>query len=147
MQYRINLNNNYPNAKHGLFSCKEHPLYYVFFMKPDPLHLTIRLDFSDFEAIAQKWDCIPTDKANIYLVNHKVIELLRLHYEGAFELLDVSVYSDTILIETTYKLVHVLNHVAQDKIRYNDDIWVLKDFITAYKKNRLKGWVFSCEDS
>ncbi|SHL56194.1 hypothetical protein [Myroides odoratimimus] len=146
MKYRINLNNNYPNKMYGMLLCEENLLYYVFFMKPDKLNLNIRIDFLDFYITERKWDCIPTDKANIYLINQRVIDLLNLHYMDTFELLDASIYSNHVVVETEYRLLHVLNHVDNDKIIYKDSIWVDEGFIKDYKKNKLKGWVFSRED-
>ncbi|WHT39449.1 hypothetical protein QNH98_01715 [Myroides sp. mNGS23_01] len=146
MKYRITLNNNYPNKMHGMLLCEGNPLHYVFFMKPDPLDLTMRIDFLDFDTIEKKWDCIPTDKVNIYLINQKVIDLLHLHYPNTFELLDASIYSNNVFVETEYKLLHILNHIDQDKISYKEGIWVDQDFSKAYKKHKLKGWVFDRED-
>lgn len=131
---------------HGMLLCEESPLHYVFFIKPDPLELTMRIDFLDFHTIEKKWDCIPTDKVNIYLINQKVIDLLHLHYQNAFELLDASIYSNNVFVETEYKLLHILNHIDQDKISYKDGIWVDQDFSKAYKKHKLKGWVFDRVD-
>ena len=107
---------------YGMLLCEENPLHYVFFMKPDPLDLTMRIDFLDFDTIEKKWDCIPTDKVNIYLINQKVIDLLHLHDPNTFELLDASIYSNNVFVEIEYKLLHILNQVDHDKIIYKDSI-------------------------
>ncbi|MGG5507076.1 MULTISPECIES: hypothetical protein [unclassified Myroides] len=102
--------------------------------------------FLDFETIEKKWDCSPTDKVNIYLINQKVIDLLHLQYRNTFELLDASIYSNNVFVETEYRLLPILNHIDHDKVIYKDDIWVDQNFSKAYKKHKLKGWVFDRED-
>jgi len=63
MLYTIGTSNNYPSRAYGAFqSVKGSIADYLIFENPEPIHLNIRIDFTDFEAIAAKWDCISIDK-------------------------------------------------------------------------------------
>ena len=63
MLYTIGTSNNYPSRAYGAFrSVKGSITDYLIFGDPAPIHLNIRIDFTDFEAIAAKWDCISIDK-------------------------------------------------------------------------------------
>ena len=52
MLYTIGTSNNYPNRAYGAFrSVKGSITDYLTFEDPAPIHLNIRIDFTDFEAI------------------------------------------------------------------------------------------------
>ena len=66
MLYTIGTSNNYPSRAYGAFqSVKGCITDYLMFEDPEPIHLNIRIDFTDFEAIAAKWDCISIDKVGL----------------------------------------------------------------------------------
>lgn len=142
MKYLISINSNFPNREYGKFSCREGELEYLLFREVEPIDLTIRLDFINFEAVAEKWDCIPTNKVHIYLLNPKAMALFEEYYTGKFEWIDADIYSDNSLIDSNHKLLHIMNHSQRDTIFYDKGIWVNEKFVKDFKTKKLKGWVF-----
>ena len=120
------------------------------FEDPEPIHLNIRIDFTDFEAIAAKWDCISTDKVYIYLLNERAMDFFEKQCPGTFEWVPAKIYSNNTLIETEHKLLHITNHSKEGTLFYNKEslrsIWVEEAFRKKYKKEKLKGWTFYPEE-
>lgn len=142
MKYLISTNNNFLNREYGEFSCQEGEIEYLLFREIEPIDLTIRLDFTNFEVIAEKWDCIPTNKVHIYLLNSRAMALLEEYYAGEFEWIKADIYSDNSLIDTNHKLLHIMNHSKRDTIFFDKGIWVDEKFIKDFEMKKLKGWVF-----
>jgi len=120
------------------------------FRNPEPIHLNIRIDFTDFEAIAAKWDCISIDKVYIYLLNKRAMDFFEKQCPGIFEWVPAKIYSNNTLIETEHKLLHITNHSKEGVLFYNKEslrnIWVEEAFMKKYKKEKLKGWTFYPEE-
>ena len=151
MLYTIGTSNNYPSRAYGAFrSVKGSITDYLMFGDPEPIHLNIRIDFTDFEAIAAKWDCISIDKVYIYLLNKRAMDFFEKQCPGTFEWVSAKIYSNNILIETEHKLLHITNHSKEGTFFYNEDslrsIWVEEAFKIKYKKEKLKGWTFYPEE-
>ena len=151
MLYTIGTSNNYPNRAYGAFkSVKGSITDYLMFRNPAPIHLNIRIDFTDFEAIAAKWDCISIDRVYIYLLNKKAMDFFEKHCPGTFEWVPAKIYSNNTLIETEHKLLHITYHAKEGALFYNKDslrcIWVEEAFMKKYKKEKLKGWTFCPEE-
>ena len=147
MKYLISTNSNFPNGEYGKFSCQKDELDYLLFRDIEPIDLTIRLDFNNFEVIAEKWDCIPINKVHIYLLNSKAMTLLEEYYTGEFEWIKADIYSDNNLIDTNHKLLHIMNHSKKDTIFFDKGIWVSEAFTKEFKKKKLRGWIFYGENN
>ncbi|WP_314306548.1 hypothetical protein, partial [Capnocytophaga gingivalis] len=101
MLYTIGTSNNYPSRAYGAFrSVKGSITDYLIFGDPAPIHLNIRIDFTDFEAIAAKWDCISIDRVYIYLLNKRAMDFFEKQCPGTFEWVPAKIYSNNTLIET-----------------------------------------------
>ena len=151
MLYTIGTSNNYPSRAYGAFqSVKGSITDYLMFGDPEPIHLNIRLDFTDFEAIAAKWDCISINRVYIYLLNKRAMDFFEKQCPGTFEWVPAKIYSNNTLIDTEHKLLHITNHSKEGTLFYNEDslrsIWVEEAFMKKYKKEKLKGWTFYPEE-
>ena len=151
MFYSVSTANNYPNKSYGKFSSVNGSIVdYIEFRKSDPITLDIRIDFSDFESVAAKWDCISIDKVYIYLLNNKAIKFLDTYCEGTFELVPVKIFSNNNFVDTEHKLLHITNHIKGGNMFFDKNslrsICVDEEVVKNYKKEKLKGWTFYKED-
>ena len=151
MLYSVSTANNYPNKSYGKFSSVNGSIVdYLVFEEIAPITLDIRIDFTNFKLIADRWDCIPIDKVYIYLLNNKVVKFLERYCEGTFELVPTKIYSNNCLVDTDHKLLHITNHSKKESLFFDENnlrsIWVDEKFVKNYKKEKLKGWTFYKED-
>ena len=141
--YYISTNSNYPNNNYGKYISKnEDELEYLLFMDKDEIKTNIDIEFNN-NIDSKKWNSFPTNKVDIYMIDNELSALLEEMCLGEFELVNINLKVNKELIDTKYKLLHVLNHNKEKgNIYFDEKIYVSELFLKEYRKRKLKGWVF-----